>query len=341
MPCKTWSQPDGNHIRGLCTNQFFAEGHTNNCVICAEPLLERRPCTSVCDPPLKAPRKFVLEILSELSLSSYPYPYTYLATLPPDHATLGPPRTFQIYDKMPTAEQIAAPCVLTATVYGENHSCEWIGDMTTSRWYRLTYDPPNGIFYTGEIYDPPEYGQRTAHPFDSCTPIGAYPHYDCSMQLWGHRWVLTMGPGVNNATLELQRDVARHYREVYSGGATSEILPISSTRGGGSKAILFDGLGGPKVWNVMPNTGFFSYPNTVPQTIGVAPNYQPSFAMFDYYTPMAKWQCSNICESRTEWIFSKTYDLANTTTTPGVTNDGRPMPVILGLPRQIALSIAE
>jgi hypothetical protein len=341
MICRTWSQPDANHIRGLCTNKFFSEGNSDNCLICAEPVMERRPCTAVCDPPLQAPERFVLDIQATLSLSSYAYPHSYIATLPADHVTLGPPRTFLIYDKMPTAEQIAAPCILTATLFGVAHSCEWIGDMTTSRWYRLTYDPPNGIYYRGEIYDPPEYGQRTAHPFASCIPVGAYPHYDCSMQLWGHQWYMAMGPGPNQATLELRRDAARHHVELYPDGSTSEIVPASSDRAGGSKAIIFDGLGGPKVWNVIPNKGFFSYPNTVPQTIGGAPNYQPSFATFSYYQVMAKWQCSNICDSRTQWIFTKNYDLSNTTTVPGVTNDGRPMPVILGLPRRIALNIAD
>jgi hypothetical protein len=238
---------------------------------------------------------------------------------------------------MPTAAQIAAPCVLTATLFGVTHSCEWIGDMTTSRWYRLTYDPPNDIYYTGEIYDPPEYGQRTAHPFPSCMPVGAYPQYDCSMQLWGHKWILTMGPGANQATLELQRDVARHWQLVYPDGSLAYIQPLSSNRNSGTRWIHIDGYGGPKVWNVMPNEGWMSYPNTVPQISGCA----PSFQTFTFYQPMAKWQCNNICQSRTEWVFKKTFDLANTTTTPGVSNDGRPMPVILGLPKRIAVSIAE
>ena len=38
MVCKTWSQPDGNHIRGLCTNELFAEGNSNNCSICVTPV---------------------------------------------------------------------------------------------------------------------------------------------------------------------------------------------------------------------------------------------------------------------------------------------------------------
>lgn len=38
MTCKTWSQPDGNHIRGLCTNELFAEGNSNNCSICVTPV---------------------------------------------------------------------------------------------------------------------------------------------------------------------------------------------------------------------------------------------------------------------------------------------------------------
>jgi hypothetical protein len=38
MICRTWSQPDANHTRGLCTNTLFSEGHNNTCVICADPI---------------------------------------------------------------------------------------------------------------------------------------------------------------------------------------------------------------------------------------------------------------------------------------------------------------
>lgn len=38
MACLTWSQPDANHIRGLCTNELFSEGSVSNCSICVNPV---------------------------------------------------------------------------------------------------------------------------------------------------------------------------------------------------------------------------------------------------------------------------------------------------------------
>ena len=343
MACKTWSQPDGNHLRGLCTNTLFSEAGTANCVLCVQPTRQVRPCTGVCSPPLNAPQRFILDIGVQLTLSEYPYPYVWTGTLPPDHVGFNTPVTYTFYDKMPTAEQIAAPCILTATLYGASHSCEWLGNMLTTRWYRLTYDPPNNVYYSGQIYDPPEYGQRTPHGFTTCYPPDAagfpYPRYECTMQLWGHQWHLVASTD-GTATLELRRDVARHHTVLLSDGSTSHIRPLSSNQGAGSKHIIFD-TDAPAVWNVMPNKGWFSFPNTVPQTIGGAPNYAPSLAMFNYYKPMAKWLCSDICESRTEWLFEKTEDLSETTSTPGLTDDGRPMPVILGLPKNLVLNVAE
>lgn len=37
MVCRTWSQPDANHWRPLCTNTFQREGFANGCVVCAFP----------------------------------------------------------------------------------------------------------------------------------------------------------------------------------------------------------------------------------------------------------------------------------------------------------------
>ena len=51
MPCKTWSQPDGNHIRGLCTNKLFAEGPLKNCVLCITPV-DMSESTCGCADPL-------------------------------------------------------------------------------------------------------------------------------------------------------------------------------------------------------------------------------------------------------------------------------------------------
>ena len=52
MVCKTWSQPDGNHIRGLCTNELFAEGNSNNCSICVTPI-DGSVSGCGCPPPKK------------------------------------------------------------------------------------------------------------------------------------------------------------------------------------------------------------------------------------------------------------------------------------------------
>jgi len=328
--CKTWKQADNRHWRGLCSNTFHpTEGNDSCRIICVNPKRERRPCTTVCSPPLMSPISFVLNIRATLTLSSYPYPYSWDHTNPFGQRTT----VYTMYDKMPTAAQIAAPIEMRAMYVSPsgNHGCEWLGDMTTRRWYRQTIHPAAGIYYTCEIWDPPEYGQRTADPFDSCRPEVSgqeYPAYVCSSQLWGHQWY--MAASGTTATLELRRDVARHHSQT-SDGITSELLPLSG-RGGGVSAIRTE-TDAPTVWNVMQGRGSFSYPNTVPQ-----PSSNVHF--FNSYLPMAQWRCLNICANRSEWVFEKYYDLSESTITPGITNNGGPFPVILGLPKKLAVSVA-
>lgn len=52
MVCRTWSQPDGNHLRGLCTNELFSESGGTNCSICIHPI-GITPGTCGCPLPLK------------------------------------------------------------------------------------------------------------------------------------------------------------------------------------------------------------------------------------------------------------------------------------------------
>jgi len=327
MVCKRWSSPDALHWNGLCTNEMRYETDNANCVVCPYPIRVRRPCSTVCSPPLRSPRQFVLNIRATLTLSTYPYPYSWTNSV----GTV----TYRMYDKMPTAEQIAAPCVMTATSFTESsHNCEWVGNMTTSRWYRLTTDPDNSRYFDFEFADPPEYGQRTAHPFATCFPPNTgtfpYPRYNCSMQLWGHSWIMTASG--TTATLTLNRDAARHWEEIRSTGTTGP-HPLGTPQGFTGTSEIRTNTTAPMVWNVKPGQGSFSYPNTVPQP-------GSSVLFFNYYSPMAEWFCSNICESRSQWVFEKTSDLSETTITPGVADNGQPMPVILGLPKKIALSVA-
>lgn len=50
MPCVTWSQPDANHLKGLCTNEFQRNTSPgvlgNNCSICVEPNIPSPTCES-------------------------------------------------------------------------------------------------------------------------------------------------------------------------------------------------------------------------------------------------------------------------------------------------------
>ena len=77
LVCKTWSQPDGNHIRGLCTNELFAEGNSNNCSICVTPIDTLVPECG-CFAPEKARQIYYLSVtqiagtfLSECVMNSF------------------------------------------------------------------------------------------------------------------------------------------------------------------------------------------------------------------------------------------------------------------------------
>ncbi len=67
MECKTWSQQDASHWRGLCTNSFYSEGITGakQCVVCVIPVDPPDPCI-VCDPP--APKIY------RVTISGYAHP---------------------------------------------------------------------------------------------------------------------------------------------------------------------------------------------------------------------------------------------------------------------------
>ena len=321
MVCKRWSSPDALHWNGLCTNEMRYETDNTKCIVCPYPIRVRRPCATVCSPPLQSPYQFVLDIRKSLTLTDYPYPY--------DWANSAGTATYRMYDKMPTAEQISAPCVMTATYFSDTgHNCEWVGNMTTTRWYRETHDPANGKYWDCEIVDTAEYGQRTAHPFAACTPtiaqtMAPYPRYACTMQLWGHSWHLTASG--TTAYLTLSRDVARHWLEIRSSGTIGPVPLGGSYPLTGTSQIQTNPTA-PRVWNVSPSRGWFSFPNTGP--------------LGNSYAYMGTWFCSNICANRGTWVFQKTNDLSEQTTVPGVAENGQPMPVILGLPNSISLSVA-
>ncbi len=71
LVCKTWSQPDGNHIRGLCTNELFAEGNSNNCSICVTPV-DASVSGCGCPTPLKLRSIHYLRVET-----TYPYTPTF------------------------------------------------------------------------------------------------------------------------------------------------------------------------------------------------------------------------------------------------------------------------
>lgn len=74
MVCKTWSQPDGNHLRGLCTNELFAEGQNNTCSICISPVDGRIPGECFCPLPYSPRGAHYLRITTVL-----PYTPTFSA----------------------------------------------------------------------------------------------------------------------------------------------------------------------------------------------------------------------------------------------------------------------
>lgn len=40
--CREWTQPDGNHFHGLCTNEFWPKAGTRGCNICVDPVFSLR-----------------------------------------------------------------------------------------------------------------------------------------------------------------------------------------------------------------------------------------------------------------------------------------------------------
>jgi hypothetical protein len=48
MPCKTWSQPDADHWRGLCVNRMFPETGTEGCPVCIRPEKVPVNCGGAC-----------------------------------------------------------------------------------------------------------------------------------------------------------------------------------------------------------------------------------------------------------------------------------------------------
>ena len=56
MVCRTWSQPDANHFRGLCTNSFYPEVGSNakSCVVCATPVQIGGSCPDCDEDPAKS-----------------------------------------------------------------------------------------------------------------------------------------------------------------------------------------------------------------------------------------------------------------------------------------------
>lgn len=36
--CREWTQPDGNHFHGLCTNEFWPKAGTDGCNVCVSPI---------------------------------------------------------------------------------------------------------------------------------------------------------------------------------------------------------------------------------------------------------------------------------------------------------------
>jgi len=48
--CREWTQPDGDHFRGLCTNEFWPKAGTKGCDVCVNPVVDIRNGLCTCAP---------------------------------------------------------------------------------------------------------------------------------------------------------------------------------------------------------------------------------------------------------------------------------------------------